>query len=118
MKEYDYLTRYFFLSSLGILAVMVSGGEMPSLAPAAGRIWELIYLAVFPSCLAYLFWDIAMKRGRRNLVVAASFLIPLVSTMISGLHLRVRIGPPFWAAAFLIVTGAVLSHRAIRDPDD
>ena len=74
---------------------------------------ELLYLAVFPTALAYLFWDQAMKHGNKNLVTAFSYFTPLGSTLISGLYLHVTIGTGFGLAALLVISGAFLCKWSI-----
>jgi drug/metabolite transporter (DMT)-like permease len=60
---------------------------------------EFAYFVIFPMALAYLFWFKAMRDGKKEMVTAFSYLVPFVSTLISGLYLKVKIGPSFCAAA-------------------
>jgi drug/metabolite transporter (DMT)-like permease len=106
------------------------GGAVPLFALAAGVVllalrpvlhepadwsWraggELAFMAVFPALIAYAFWDRAMRRGSATLVAAASYAIPLVSTILSSLYLGVAIGPTLWVACGLVVAGAVMAQR-------
>jgi len=114
------------------LAGRAEGGGVPLFALAAGLAlaalrpvlsepadwsWrvagELAFMAVFPALIAYAFWDRAMRRGNATLVAAASYAIPLVSTVLSGLYLGVALGPTLWIACGLIVAGAVVSSRSV-----
>ena len=54
-----------------------------------------------------------MKSGKKNLVVSFSFLIPLISTLISSYYLNVNIELSFWIAAVLIVIGAMLCEKSL-----
>ncbi len=74
--------------------------------------FSLLYLSVFPLTLAYAFWDIAMKRGNASLITAVAYVIPVVSTFISGYLLDVIIDVYFGLAAVMVVIGAVISWRA------
>ena len=50
---------------------------------------ELAYMAVFPTILAYVFWDTAMRRGNMILVTSLSYLTPLLSIIIGSMYLGV-----------------------------
>lgn len=64
----------------------------------------------------YALWDLAMRRGDVVLVAAASYLTPLVSTLISCLYLAVVPGAGLWAGCALLVGGSLLSWRSVRTP--
>ena len=108
-----YIAIFFFVSSFGVLLLMLIKGQLPYLALNSKNIFEFIYLIIFPSSLAYLFWDISMKSGKKNLVVSFSFFIPLISTLISSYYLNVNIELSFWIAAVLIVIGAMLCEKSL-----
>ena len=108
-----YIAIFFFVSSFGVLLLILIKGQLPYLALNSKNIFEFIYLVIFPSSLAYLFWDISMKSGKKNLVVSFSFLIPLISTLISSYYLNVNIELSFWIAAVLIVIGAMLCEKSL-----
>lgn len=74
---------------------------------------QLLYLGLFPTLLAYVFWDVAMRRGNAVLVTSVSFLTPLISTMLSCLLLAVPMGAALWLACGLIVGGAVVCRRSV-----
>jgi len=76
--------------------------------------WEVLYLAVFTSLLAYAFWERAMRRGNLTLVVAVSYLTPLLSTGVSCLYLRLSPGPALWAGCGLVIAGAVVCKLSVR----
>jgi len=74
---------------------------------------ELIYMAIFPTFLAYSFWDQAMRRGNIILVAALSYFTPLLSVFISSIYLQISIDIRLWLASILVVTGALLKKIAI-----
>lgn len=76
---------------------------------------ELVYLAVFPTLLAYTFWDIAMRRGRMTLVAAASYCTPILSVWISSLYLGLTVSGTQWLAGALVVLGAAGCKLSIRE---
>ena len=80
-----------------------------------GVIVELIYMSVFPTFLAYTFWDRAMRKGKIILVVSLSYFTPLLSVVISSLYLRVAIKANLWIACGLVIAGAVICKFSIID---
>lgn len=81
------------------------------------RASELLYLGLFPTLLAYWFWDVAMRKGHVVLVTSLSFFIPLISTIISCSYLGVRMGPSLWLGCGLVVGGAILCKLSILEPE-
>jgi drug/metabolite transporter (DMT)-like permease len=74
----------------------------------------LLFVAVCPLLLAYVFWDIAMRKGRMILVVSFSYLTPLLSTFVSCLYLRVLPGMNVWIACVLVIGGALICRYSIE----
>ena len=78
-------------------------------------VMELLYMSVFPTFLAYLFWDRAMRKGKIILVVSFSYFTPLLSIIISSLYLQVAIKSSLWIACGLVILGAVICKFSIID---
>ena len=74
---------------------------------------ELAYMVVFPTMLAYIFWDAAMRKGNMVTAVSFSYFIPLFSIIISSLRLGVQLRPVIWVAAFMIIGAAYICRQAI-----
>lgn len=73
---------------------------------------ELLYMVTFPTLLAYVFWDTAMRKGNHILVASFSYLTPLLSMIISSLYLRIKIGLPLWIACALVIAGAIICQKS------
>lgn len=89
----------------------------------AGTAAEVAVLAT-ATALAYLCWDIAMRKGNMVTVVSFSYLTPFFSTVVSCLYLHVLPGARLWAGCLLIIAGSLLTKHSIRttpssspDPD-
>ena len=63
--------------------------------------------------LAYLLWDIAMRRGDLVLVASCSYLTPFLSTLVSCVYLGVLPEAGVWLGSLLIVAGSFWSWRSI-----
>lgn len=76
---------------------------------------ELLFMALFPTLIAYGMWDRAMRRGRVTLVVSASYAIPVLSTLVSAAYLQVPVAWNVWTACGLVAVGASLCHVSMKD---
>lgn len=76
---------------------------------------ELLYMSVFPTFLAYTFWDRAMRKGNIILVASLSYFTPLLSIIVSSLYLQVVIKPTLWIACALVIAGAIVCKFSIID---
>jgi drug/metabolite transporter (DMT)-like permease len=74
---------------------------------------ELGYMAV-SSNLAYGFWERALRKGSVILVVSASYLTPLLSTIVSSAYLRVGVGLRLWVGCAMVVLGAALCNVMVE----
>lgn len=74
---------------------------------------ELIYLAIFPTMLAYVLWDFGIRKGNVLVVSSASLFAPFISTLITCLYLGVPMGARLWAACGLVIVGAVTCRYSI-----
>ena len=76
---------------------------------------ELLYMSVFPTFLAYIFWDRAMRKGNIILIASLSYFTPLLSIVISSLYLQVAVKANLWIACGLVIAGAVICKFSIID---
>jgi len=76
---------------------------------------ELLYMSIFPTFIAYFFWDRAMRKGKIILVASLSYFTPLLSIIISSLYLQVAIKANLWIACGLVIAGAVICKFSIID---
>lgn len=98
-----------------LLLLRFATGARSAWHPDAACWLYLAASALFPVLLGYFFWDLAMRRGNQHIVVTASYAAPLLSTFFSGLVLGVRPGSALWVACALVIGGALLCKRALRE---
>ena len=65
--------------------------------------------------IAYIFWDNAMRRGNVVTVIAASYLAPLLSTVVSCVYLAVAPERGLWLGCGALILGSLLSWQAVSD---
>ena len=102
-----------FLMSTGVLLGLLRLFIPESSAPSSTTFLGLAYLIFFPTILAYIFWDAAVRKGNLVVVVTFSYFVPLFSTIVSSLLLGVRLRPDIWVAAVMIMSGAYICRQAI-----
>lgn len=68
------------------------------------------------TALAYLCWDIAMKKGNATLVAALSYFTPLLSILIASVWLNTLPSAAFWPGVAMVVVGSLLCWSASRNP--
>lgn len=107
-----------FLLASGLLLGLARLFATESTQWSAAAVLELIYMAGFPGMLAYVLWDIAVRKGEIILVASLSYLTPLLSTLFSALVLNVKPGAALWLGAGLVILGAVLCKYSILEPPD
>ena len=103
------------------LFMLVTGTVLLSmriLHPEAGtfdvKVWaEILFLCV-STTIAYVFWDIAMRKGNIVLVLSFSYLAPFFSTLVICFYLRVVPGLMLWLGVFLVVAGSFISFKSVR----
>jgi drug/metabolite transporter (DMT)-like permease len=106
----------FVFSGLVFFVIQVFRGDVQSMNLQLLYVNPfLIYTILGPTCLGYLFWFLAMKHGNRNLITSLSYLIPLASVYLISLLHSIPVRPLFWFSAILIVLGAIMGMRAIKD---
>jgi len=109
-----------FLLTTGVILIAAAA----AFEPPPRHIWtaraaaELLYLAVFPTLLAYVFWDTAMRRGNIILVASVSFFTPLISTLMSCFYLHVPMGLQLAAACGLVIAGAVVCKYSVTETQE
>ncbi len=74
---------------------------------------ELAFMGVGVTSLAYVFWDVAMRRGNLVLVASFAYFTPLLAAAIAALYLGVKPGAGVWAGCGLVVAGALLCKHSV-----
>ena len=104
----------FIMSGLPFLIMLLSRGEFElNKMISFFTNPELVYTIIFPTALGYILWNVAMKKGNKDLVVSASFILPFFSVLFIGLKFSTRIGMLTWIASIFLVSSALLIYRAV-----
>jgi drug/metabolite transporter (DMT)-like permease len=76
---------------------------------------KLAYMVIFCGGLAYIFWDLAMRKGDIILVATLSNFTPVLSTVISCLYLKVSLNANLLIACVLVTLGAFICNYSIDE---
>jgi drug/metabolite transporter (DMT)-like permease len=104
---------FIIVTGLVLLALCLLFPEDGSWTARAAA--EAVGLGV-ATALAYVCWDIAMRKGDVVLVGACAYLTPFLSTLISWAYLGIQPGPVLWLGCSLIVAGSFLSWMSVSAP--
>ncbi len=106
-------TPVFLLATGILLALMRPAFAEHAIVLSRRTIIEAVAMALF-TALAYVWWDVAMRRGKVVIVASVSYATPLLSVLVSCAYLAVAPDPRVWFAGAMIVAGSLASGRAVR----
>ncbi len=106
----------FFILTSGVLLMLLSAGRGEPRHWSARAMGELAFMTFVTALLTYVFWDIAMRRGRVVLVVALSYFTPILSLLLSSFYLKTPAGPSLWLGCLLVTVGAVICNYSLKEP--
>jgi len=102
-----------FLLATGLVMLVLRCFKPEHSQLSLRAVFEIFYMATIPTLLAYMFWEKAIQQGNMILVASFSYLIPLLSTLISCIYLSVVPGLNIWLAAIFIFAGAAICKYSI-----
>ncbi|MEL6965817.1 MAG: EamA family transporter [Pseudomonadota bacterium] len=106
---------WFFCLASGVLALVCHGAFEETRWPATPLQWfAVLALGVGPVGLAFLVWDRGMKAGNIQLLGAASYAAPVLSTLALIAFGYAEPTPQVLVAAALVTLGAIIASRAGR----
>jgi drug/metabolite transporter (DMT)-like permease len=102
--------------------ILATGVILSCLTPLFGNhshwtprvVWNLLYMALVPTFLAYVSWEKAIRQGNFVLVATFAYLTPLLATLIGAVYLGVRPGSSQWIACLLVIAGAWVCNWAFE----
>ncbi len=81
--------------------------------------WEaialMLWMSIFPTTLAYAFWDYGVRTGNVVVLASLSYCIPAVSTLISCVFLGISPPVTTWIGCALVIAGAVICRLSFKD---
>lgn len=74
---------------------------------------EIVYMAVVPLLLAYLFWDVGIKKGNSIFLVSSSFMIPIFSIIFSSIYLSCKLSSNMIIGCLMVLFGAFVCKLSV-----
>lgn len=106
------IPSFMLLAGLLLLPAGPLAGERPSWDLQTALV--LFATALFPGVLACVLWDAAARKGNFVFVSAFAYLIPLFSTIMTGLVFKTPLPPGVWLACLLVAGGAALCQLSLK----
>lgn len=107
---------FFLVTGLILGGLSWARGEPAHWTPRVAL--ELAYGTVFPTFLAFLFWETGVRRGNIVVLGACSNLAPLLAAVLNSGYLRVPLHWTVGVGSLLIILGAWISRRTLHDRDE
>lgn len=76
---------------------------------------ELVYMAIIPTFLGFLFWDMAMTKGDLVLVTSFVYFNPLLVTLFSAVFLGVALSWNLWIACLFVILGSAICKYSVQE---
>ncbi|HEY3415452.1 MAG TPA: EamA family transporter [Armatimonadota bacterium] len=102
---------FIFIAGVAMLPFSLPLPSATAWTPAATG--SLLYLALGPTLLGYLLWDLGARHGRLTLLASLANFIPLFSTLIISAYLHVPLSPYIGLAVALLIGGAAICNAAM-----
>ncbi len=102
----------FFMLATGIVLLLLRLLSAESSAWNLRALIEVLFLGL-ATALAYVCWDVCMRKGDVVLVAACSYFTPFFSTLTSCIYLDVRASAGLWTGCLLLIAGSLLSWASV-----
>ena len=108
---------FIFIPLTGLVFIMISQISKKYKQPVSLNIKTLLELLFFciATILAYLFWDISMRKTNVTFVAVLSYFTPFFSTLLIGVYLREKIRMKLLLGCFIIIFGSLISWFSIYE---
>ncbi|MCB9030625.1 MAG: aromatic amino acid DMT transporter YddG [Deltaproteobacteria bacterium] len=74
---------------------------------------ELVFLALVPTCFAYIFWSRALQHGNLVIISALSYATPLLASIFSCLYLSIEFTQDIFFGAIAVILGSVICSKSV-----
>jgi drug/metabolite transporter (DMT)-like permease len=104
----------FFIPATGLVLLLISFWGHEQGAWTVQAVLEAIFVGL-ATLVAYVLWDMAMRKGDMVFVAACSYFTPFFSTLFSCFYLKIIATTVLWIGCGLIIAGSLLSWIAVSD---
>lgn len=100
-----------FCAATAVLAGLLSGATEPFIMPDGIGLAMVALMGLGPLGIAFVLWDVGMKRGDPRLLGTLAFATPVLSTVLLGAGGMVTLSPVVLLAAGLVAAGGLIASR-------
>jgi len=104
----------FFMVATGLVLLLLRFFHAEQSEWTFRAISEMLFMSL-ATLVAYASWDTAMRKGDVVLLGACSYFIPLLSTLVSCLYLKIAPELNLWLGCGAIILGSLISWASVSD---
>ena len=104
----------FFMVTTGLVLLLLRSFHAEQSQWSFRAISEMLFMSL-ATLVAYASWDTAMRKGDVVLLGACSYFIPLLSTLVTCLYLRIAPELNLWLGCGSIILGSLISWASVSD---
>jgi drug/metabolite transporter (DMT)-like permease len=104
----------FFMVATGLILLLLRFFHAEQSQWSFRAISEMLFMSL-ATLVAYASWDMAMRKGDVVLLGACSYFIPLLSTLVSCLYLKIAPELNLWLGCGAIILGSLISWASVSD---
>lgn len=107
------ITLFFMLTALALWVVHLTGGDRMGAFDFEATGYLLLAAAAMG--FGYAAWNVGLLQGNVTVLAGASYFIPVFSSVLSAMVLRVPLSTAFWQGALMVCGGSILCWLATRE---
>lgn len=112
-ENYDAVGLFMIVT--GVISFVVTLFIQEPQQFASQQMVEVIYMVIFSSFLATMFWNMSMQKGNHILVIFAANFLPVISTILNALFLGVELTVPMILGSILVVAGTIWCRKCVQE---
>lgn len=112
-ENYDAVGLFMIITGVISFAVTLFVQEPQRFV--AQQLVEVVYMVVFSSFAATMFWNISMQKGNHIMVIFAANFLPVISTILSAMLLNVELTGPVVGGSLLVVGGTIWCRKCVQE---
>ena len=112
-ENYDAVGLFMIVT--GVISFVVTLFIQEPQQFASQQMVEVIYMVIFSSFLATMFWNMSMQKGNHILVIFAANFLPVISTILNALFLGVELTVPMILGSVLVVAGTIWCRKCVQE---
>lgn len=112
-ENYDAVGLFMIVT--GVISFVVTLFIQEPQQFASQQMVEVIYMVIFSSFLATMFWNMSMQKGNHILVIFAANFLPVISTILNALFLDVELTVPMILGSVLVVAGTIWCRKCVQE---